>query len=220
MPGRTHPRRLHVPLANEIRRFVRANGYQTPIAIAGKLSDPDDAEAVLAEGSADMVAIARGLLADPDWPRKVRDGRRETLISCSYCNVCKELDGNHKEVNCFLWPKGAMQAPPAAVAGEVPTWGAGGAGLTAEVDEGGVVKLAWKKPAGDVAVYEIRRVDERQQVATFDVAKNRAYSDRNVLGGMGYEYYVRARDRFGRAGPPSEVVRVAPPVPDYAATLG
>jgi len=147
MPGASFPDALHVPYAAEIKAFIAAKGFDVPVIAAGKLSDPATAEAVLAAGKVDMVAIARGLLADPDWVKKLRLGQLDRIVKCDYCNVCKQLDGAHMPVTCFLWPKGAMQAP--ADHGPVvqpPAWPESGAGLAIKT-EGGSVALKWP-PAG------------------------------------------------------------------------
>src|SRR3546814_6624571 len=90
-----------------------------------------------------MVGMARQLLADPDWVKKLEGNRSEQIVRCIYCNVCKQLDENFKEVNCFLWPKGLRQAPPDRTDGDAPRWPDGGADLVATVTKG-QVKLAWK----------------------------------------------------------------------------
>ncbi len=113
MPGAKYPPALHLSYAEQIRAFVRGKGFDVPIIAAGKLSDPKVAEEALASGKLDMVAIARGLLADPDWVRKLRLNAFDRVVECDYCNVCKQLDGAHMPVTCFLWPKGAKQAPAA-----------------------------------------------------------------------------------------------------------
>ncbi|MGA7428278.1 MAG: NADH:flavin oxidoreductase, partial [Rhodoplanes sp.] len=110
MPGNWYPNVPHAHFSAEIKAYVKAHGYDTPVATTGKISDPDDAEALLAGGKVDIIGIARGLLADPDWPRKVRAGERDRIIRCDYCNVCKHLDGTHTRVICSLWPQGALQA--------------------------------------------------------------------------------------------------------------
>ena len=48
---------------------------------AGRLDNPSDAERVLAAGQADIIAVGRGLIADPEWPRKVLEGRIEMILS-------------------------------------------------------------------------------------------------------------------------------------------
>lgn len=212
MPGATYPDALHVPYAAEIKAFIASKGYDVPVIVAGKLSDPATAEAVLADGKADMVAIARGLLADPDWVKKLRLEQGDRIVKCDYCNVCKQLDGAHMPVTCFLWPKGAMQAPadhgPSA---QPPSWPEGGAGLAIKV-EGGSVGLKWKKLPGAV-YYDVYRVDDDGEPHIVDGVKLPVFTDAAVLGGVRYRYYVRACDANGNAGAPSESVRYDPVFP-------
>ena len=211
MPGDWYPPALHTHLAAEIKAFVNAKGYKVPIAAAGKLSDPDDAERALAEEKMDFVAIARGLLADPDWVKKVHKGEVERLIRCDYCNVCKQLDAHHKKVICFLWPKGEMQAPADNPAAEAPTWGTDKGGLTATVDAGSAL-LTWSKAEG-AARYDIYRADDNGNVHVEDAVKVTYWSDNSILGGISYRYYVRACADTGQASPPSNSVIVEPARP-------
>src|SRR5258708_4368033 len=146
MPGDWYPALPHANLAAEIKRYINDKGYAVPVASVGKISEPADAESLLAEGKADLIGMARQLLADPDWVRKVDEQRPEKIIRCIYCNVCKQLDENFKLVSCFLWPKGAIQAPREDLSGTAPDWGAGGAGLAATI-ESGTVRLSWRRAA-------------------------------------------------------------------------
>ena len=132
MPGDWYPPVTHAHYAAEIKTFLKAHDYDIPIAAAGKISDPDDVERLLASGKVDIVGIARGLLADPDWPKKVRNGDRDRIVRCDYCNVCKHLDGTHMRVICALWPQGSLQAPPDGLGNTAPQWGGAGANLTAK----------------------------------------------------------------------------------------
>jgi 2,4-dienoyl-CoA reductase-like NADH-dependent reductase (Old Yellow Enzyme family)/thioredoxin reductase len=68
-------------LAAEIKKVV-----SIPVASGGLLIDPFLAERLLAEGALDMVFIGRQLMADPDWPNKVRNGRLEDIRPCVACN--------------------------------------------------------------------------------------------------------------------------------------
>lgn len=70
----------HACYARAVRERV-----DVPVVAVGRMDDPDTAESVVAEGKADLVAIGRGLLADPDWPVKVRDGREGEIIRCTGC---------------------------------------------------------------------------------------------------------------------------------------
>ena len=214
MPGASFPDALHVPYAAEIKAFIASKGFDVPVIAAGKLSDPATAEAVLAAGKVDMVAIARGLLADPDWVKKLRLGQLDRIVKCDYCNVCKQLDGAHMPVTCFLWPKGAMQAP--ADHGPVvqpPAWPESGAGLAIKT-EGGSVALKWKKAPGAV-YYDVYRTDDDGEPHIVDGVKLPVFTDTAVLGGVRYRYYVRACDANGNAGVPSESVSYDPLVPGH-----
>ncbi|MCL4800568.1 MAG: NADH:flavin oxidoreductase [Burkholderiales bacterium] len=210
MPGDWLPRGLHVPLAAEIKAFLVSCGHATPVAIAGKLSDPADAERVVAEGKADMVAIARGLLADPDWPDKVRRGALERIVQCDYCNVCKALDGTHRPVICTLWPQGALQAPAADDA-PLPWAGA----LEASV-QAGRVALKWPK-VPEAGHYDVYRADDLGNAGLVDAVKVNHWIDATALGGRRYRYYVRARTAGGRASPPSNTVFLDLPAPGVLA---
>lgn len=213
MPGDWYPPALHAGLADEIRAFIRSKGYDTPVAAAGKLSEPADAERVLAEGQMDVVAIARGLLADPDWVLKVQRGETDRLIRCDYCNVCKHLDGTHMKVVCFLWPKGDMQAPADKPDAEAPTWGADHGNLRVSLEKGTAV-LQWAKAPG-AARYDIYRASDDGEIVVEDAVKVTRWVDSGILAGMRYRYYVRACGPTGETSAPSNSVVVEPQLPDY-----
>ena len=63
------------------------------------------AESILGAGHADIVALARQALADPDWFEKVRTGHGAEVRRCHYTNYCEALDQQHREVTCQLWDK-------------------------------------------------------------------------------------------------------------------
>jgi 2,4-dienoyl-CoA reductase-like NADH-dependent reductase (Old Yellow Enzyme family) len=219
MPGDWYPPLPHVGLAAAIKRFINAKGYRVPVTSVGKISDPVDAERLLQEGAADLIGMARQLLTDPDWVRKTRQGRPDEILRCIYCNVCKQLDENFKEVHCFLWPKGARQAPREldASEGARPRWGTDHGGLSARL-EGGQVRLAWSRAeGGEIAGYDIYRADEEGAMRCLEAVKGTRFIDRIVLGGLRYIYYVRAYDTAGRASPPSNSVTLDLAIPDFAA---
>jgi len=61
-----------------------------PVLAANFIRSPEQAEAQLAEGTQDFVSLARPLLADPDWPEKVRTGRSDEVTRCVACLWCFE----------------------------------------------------------------------------------------------------------------------------------
>jgi len=72
-------------LAAAVKQAVRV-----PVLAANLVRSPEQAEAQLAEGTQDFVSLARPLLADPDWPEKVRTGRAEEITRCVSCLWCFE----------------------------------------------------------------------------------------------------------------------------------
>lgn len=214
MPGDWYPSVPHAHFSAEIKAFIKAHGYATLVATAGKISDPDDAERLVAAGAVDIIGIARGLLADPDWPIKVRRGERERIVRCDYCNVCKHLDGTHMRVICSLWPQGALQAPPDDRGAAAPQWGGAGANLTVAIGDGRAA-LKWNKAAG-AARYDVCRTDSLGNANVVDAVKVTRWEDHNLLAGMPYRYHVRAYGAAGQGGASSNTVTVMLPLPAFA----
>jgi 2,4-dienoyl-CoA reductase-like NADH-dependent reductase (Old Yellow Enzyme family) len=209
MPGDWYPTVPHAHFSAEIKTFIRAHGFNTPVATAGKISNPDDAELLVATGAVDVVGIARGLLADPDWPNKVRQGEIDRIVKCDYCNVCKHLDGTHTRVICALWPQGSLQAPPDDHSSEAPRWSPVGANLTATMGDGKVI-LKWNKAAG-AARYDVCRTDPLGHVEIADAIKITRWEDHGLLAGMPYLYCVRVYGAAGYGGAASNTVTVSLP---------
>ena len=57
-----------------------------PVIAVGGMEQPAQAEEALAQGKCDLVAIGRGLIAEPEWANKVREGREEEIIECIKCD--------------------------------------------------------------------------------------------------------------------------------------
>lgn len=99
------PFAVNVPLAAGIRAAVRAAGLATPVVAAGKIVHQAQAESILQEEQADLVGMARALLADPDLPHKWRLGAAASQRVCVFCPWCEQEDQHHRVVSCTLWPK-------------------------------------------------------------------------------------------------------------------
>jgi 2,4-dienoyl-CoA reductase-like NADH-dependent reductase (Old Yellow Enzyme family) len=93
-----------------IRRALAKAGLETPIVVAGGIHGFAQAEAILAEGKADIIAAARQSLADPDWFGKTLAGRGTEVRGCEYTNYCEGLDQKHKMVTCKLWDRTDLEA--------------------------------------------------------------------------------------------------------------
>jgi 2,4-dienoyl-CoA reductase-like NADH-dependent reductase (Old Yellow Enzyme family) len=95
----------NLPLSRAIRGAVRTAGFATPVGGAGGINSFELAERALREGDCDFVCAARQSLADPDWWRKMEEGRGEEIRRCIYTNYCEGLDQQHKQVTCQLWDR-------------------------------------------------------------------------------------------------------------------
>ena len=85
IPVMGSPQGPFVDLAAQIKEVV-----DIPVIVAGRITAPLFAEKILEDGKADMVGMARQLVADPEWPVKVAEGRLLDIIPCIGCNVCLE----------------------------------------------------------------------------------------------------------------------------------
>jgi dimethylglycine catabolism A len=218
MPSHAYPDGANLYIPEAVRAALRARGLGTPVVAAGKLGTVALAERVLERGQGDLIGMARALLADPDLPRKWRDGQEDRVVRCVYGNVCKALDENFKRVDCTLWPKKLGQAPSSddAIA---PTWSGSGAGLAADVKRGNVV-LRWTAATDNEAIYgyQVYRAEEPPAGAAPLLTHHASvrgvstrYEDTRVMGGATYRYAVRPYDLAGNRGPMSEPVSASVP---------
>jgi len=81
-PPRRYPMGTFAFLAEPIKKSVNI-----PVITVGRINTPEVAEDILTKGQADMVAIGRQLIADPFWPKKVLERRRDQIVACDSCNI-------------------------------------------------------------------------------------------------------------------------------------
>ncbi|MBQ9858827.1 MAG: FAD-dependent oxidoreductase [Oscillospiraceae bacterium] len=91
---------VNVKYAAEIKKHVK-----TAVATVGSLSNPEMMEEIIASGKADVVELARGLLADPDLPNKARLGRDDEITECLRCFACFSGLLSGQEYSCAVNPK-------------------------------------------------------------------------------------------------------------------
>jgi len=77
------PRGAFVYLAEDIKKVVKI-----PVIAANRINDPILADKILSEGKADLIGMARALLADPEFPNKAREGRIDEIVPCIACSYC------------------------------------------------------------------------------------------------------------------------------------
>ena len=107
-----------------------------PVITSNRINTPEVAEAVLAEGCADMVSMARPFLADPDFVAKAAAGRAATIAPCIGCNqACLDHTFGGKLTSCLVNPRACHEIEltfdKTAAAKAVAVVGAGPAGLSA-----------------------------------------------------------------------------------------
>jgi 2,4-dienoyl-CoA reductase-like NADH-dependent reductase (Old Yellow Enzyme family) len=204
MPSAGYPDGLNVYLSEGIRHALLERGCHVPVVATGKIRTPELAERILREGRADLVGMARQLLADPDWPRKVREGRSDTVVPCVYNNVCKALDERFHRVRCTLWRKHDLHAPEAPSDRTPPAWPAG-ARVTASEHRGGV-RLEWASAGNEGLVYGymVLRSEAGGPWVHVDSARgvSHRFDDRSALGGTAYRYQIVAYDLAGNRSEP------------------
>ena len=107
-----------------------------PLVTTNRINMPDVAERVLAQGDADMVSMARPLLADPEWVNKARAATPEAINTCIACNqACLDHVFMNRRASCLVNPRACHETEltiaPAASSRRVAVVGAGPAGLAA-----------------------------------------------------------------------------------------
>ncbi|MFQ6075048.1 MAG: FAD-dependent oxidoreductase [Candidatus Bathyarchaeia archaeon] len=125
------PLGCEVHLTSAVKKAVKI-----PVILVGRLDDPELAERVLREGDADFVALGRGLLADPEWPTKVKEGRLDDIRPCIADHEgCLERMTKGKELCCTVNPtvgrERALTIRPAERPKSVLVVGGGCAGMEA-----------------------------------------------------------------------------------------
>jgi len=121
----------------KLRAALRAEGITTPLITSNRINTPEVAERVLAEGSADMVSMARPFLADPEFVRKAREGRADEINTCIACNqACLDHTFAQKISTCLVNPRAAYEQelvvkPLSGAPKRIAVVGAGPAGLAA-----------------------------------------------------------------------------------------
>lgn len=81
-----------------------------PVVASNRINTPEVAEELIANGEADLVSMARPLLADPDFVRKAAEGRPESINTCIACNqACLDRAFSGKSVSCLVNPRACRE---------------------------------------------------------------------------------------------------------------
>ena len=151
---------------NELNAALK-RATPVPVVAFGRIKNPADMERILRQGDADLIGMARQLVADPELPNKVRDGRLGDVRPCIACNACLHQVAQRDPIRCGQNPAAGRERQlgalaPAATPRHVAVAGGGPAGLSAAVtlatrghrvtlferesEPGGLVRLAARQP--------------------------------------------------------------------------
>ncbi|MCV2358276.1 NADPH-dependent 2,4-dienoyl-CoA reductase [Paucibacter sp. TC2R-5] len=134
------PRAGFAWVTKKLRDQLRLEGINIPLITSNRINTPEVAEGVLADGSADMVSMARPFLADPEFVKKARENRADEINTCIACNqACLDHAFEQKIASCLVNPRAAFEqeirviplAKSQQARKKIAVVGAGPAGLAA-----------------------------------------------------------------------------------------
>lgn len=120
-----------VPYAEKIK-----NAVKIPVIVAGRINQPEMVAEIINSGKSDMVALGRPLITDPEFVRKIKEGKQDRIAKCIACNQrCIDNVFIGKHASCLINPRAGNEIDiaiqKAAVKKKVMVIGAGPAGMAA-----------------------------------------------------------------------------------------
>ncbi len=130
------PRAAFAWITRKMKAELSSAGIDIPLVATNRINTPEVAEQILADGSADMVSMARPLLADPHFVKKAAQGRADEINTCIACNqACLDHVFKNKVSSCLVNPRACHETElvytPTTAKRRFAVVGAGPAGLTA-----------------------------------------------------------------------------------------
>ncbi len=198
--------------------FTRVTGrlrkeLKVPVITSNRINMPDVAEAALARGDADLISMARPMLADPELVLKAMQGREDEINTCIACNqACLDHTfGGRQQVSCLVNPRACnetlLRYLPTAAAKRIAVVGAGPAGLAyatvaskrghrvtlfdAAAEIGGQFNLAKRVPGKEEFHETLRYYRRMIEVQGIELRLNTRV-DAAMLKGMGFDEVVVA----------------------------
>ncbi|ARE35034.1 NADPH-dependent 2,4-dienoyl-CoA reductase [Rhodococcus sp. BH4] len=128
------PRAAFVDITGKLEKHVGI-----PVAASNRINMPETAEEILNRGDAQLISMARPMLADPDWVNKAERGASDEINTCIACNqACLDHAFVHKQVSCLLNPRAGRETTlilsPTRRTKNLAVVGAGPAGLSAALN--------------------------------------------------------------------------------------
>jgi len=130
------PRGAFAWVTKKMREELRAAGITVPLVTSNRINTPEVGDRLLADGCADMVSLARPLLADAHFVAKAKAGRADDINTCIACNqACLDHTFRNELASCLVNPRAGQETTllvePAAQRRRYAVVGAGPAGLAA-----------------------------------------------------------------------------------------
>ena len=130
------PRAAFAWVTHKLKQDFLTRGVSTPLVCSNRINTPEVAEQLLAQGSADMVSMARPLLADPEFVNKAANSRADEINTCIACNqACLDHVFRNRLSSCLVNPRACHETQlnflPARRRLRIAVVGAGPAGITA-----------------------------------------------------------------------------------------
>lgn len=169
------PRGCLIPIVAGIKKVVNV-----PVIAVGRINNPELAEEILQKDHADLIAIGRGLIADPDFPRKAFQGRAAEINQCVACNYCRSrVAWKNYPVRCAVNPlagrEGELQLQKSERKKKIWVVGGGPAGLTA-------ARILGEK-GHEVSLFEARKTGGKLNLAILPPCKEEYKTLLNSLHG-------------------------------------
>lgn len=197
VPDGHSPRATYMPLLKELRKTLPS----IPVVALGRITDPAEAEGILARGEAELIGLGRPLVTDPAWVNKAAADRAHDIRYCVSCNSCWGLNVSGAPIACDNNPRVAApdevdyRPKKAAKSKRVVVVGAGVAGLEAawvaaarghqvtvfgrSNEVGGKVRLRSRLPGGEAlsSIFDYQHAAALRAGAKFELGVEASVDD-------------------------------------------